>query len=35
MNEPTETLASISCCGSEAGFSPYQNTPLSRYDAGS
>jgi hypothetical protein len=27
------TSASISCCGSEAGFTHYQSPPLSRYDA--
>jgi EmrB/QacA subfamily drug resistance transporter len=27
------TSASISCCSSEPGFSPYQSTRLSRYDA--
>ena len=32
-NDPKRTSASISCCGSEAGFSPYQSTRLSRYDA--
>ena len=26
------TSASISCCGSEAGFRHYQSPPLSRYD---
>ena len=33
--DPKRTSASISCCGSEAGFSPYQSTRLSRYDASS
>jgi hypothetical protein len=28
--DPTATSASISCCSSEAGFSPYQSTRLSR-----
>ena len=32
-NDPQRTSASISCCSSEAGFSPYQSTRLSRYDA--
>ena len=32
-NDPKRTSASISCCSSEADFSPYQNTRLSRYDA--
>ena len=32
-NDPKRTSASISCCSSEAGFSPYQSTRLSRYDA--
>ena len=31
--DPKRTSASISCCSSEAGFSPYQSTRLSRYDA--
>ena len=31
-NDPKRTSASISCCSSEAGFSPYQSTRLSRYD---
>jgi hypothetical protein len=30
--DPSETSASISCCGSEAGFSLYQFTRLSRYN---
>ena len=34
-NDPKRTSASISCCSSEAGFSPYQSTRLSRYDASS
>src|SRR3954463_12346351 len=32
-NDPKRTLASASCCSSEAVFSPYQSTRLSRYDA--
>ena len=31
----TATSARISCCSSEAGFSPYQSDHLSRYDAAS
>jgi hypothetical protein len=32
-NDPSRTWASISCCNSEVGFSPYQSACLSRYDA--
>jgi hypothetical protein len=32
-NDPSRHLARISCCSSEAAFSPYQSTRLSRYDA--
>jgi hypothetical protein len=31
--DPQRTPASISCCSSETGFSLYQSTRLSRYDA--
>ncbi len=31
-NDPKRTSDSISCCGSEASFSPYQSIRLSRYD---
>ena len=31
--DPKRTSTSVSCCNSEAGFSPYQSTRLSRYDA--
>jgi hypothetical protein len=31
--DPTETSGSFLCCGSEAGFSPYQCARLNRYDA--
>ena len=34
-NDPKRSFASISCCSSEAGLSPYQSTRLSRYDAAS
>jgi len=30
-NDPTATLASISCCSGEADFSPYQSSRLSLY----
>ena len=33
--DPKATSASIACCSSEAGFSPYQSARLSRYDASS
>jgi len=32
-NDPTATLASLSCCGSEADCSLYQSVHLNRYDA--
>jgi len=31
--DPTRTLASISYCSRETGFSPYQSARLNRYDA--
>jgi hypothetical protein len=31
--DPKQTSACISYCSCEAGFSPYQRTRLSRYDA--
>ena len=31
--DPKRTSASISCCSSEVGFSPYQNVNLIGYDA--
>ena len=31
--DPKRTSANIACCSREAGFSPYQCTRLSRYDA--
>jgi hypothetical protein len=32
-NDPLRPLASISCCSSETGFSPYQKVRLSAYHA--
>jgi hypothetical protein len=33
--DPFRPPANISCCGSEAGFTSYQSTRLSQYDADS